>query len=200
MPVFTATISGLRFCKKRLINIGFYPCQPKETGSPEIKWLRLKYTLRISPAMSEPTDNWQQQAVFRIKKQRGLSAKWYLQSVRMKYLTKLTRKEVILYILKIFRQSFSLAEYRGGYIQYLQIDSKQCFIKTSIIMKPKNQILIIIVLFAALAWSITLNILQGDCIDRLIQQIRDLECVQQSITTPYTEGTEYMEEVQDGEE
>lgn len=67
-------------------------------------------------------------------------------------------------------------------------------------MKPKNQILIIVVLFAALAWSITLNILQGNCIDRLIRKIRDLECVQQSITTPYTEGTEYMEEVQDGEE
>lgn len=26
-------------------SIGFYPCQPGETSSPEIKWLRLKYTL-----------------------------------------------------------------------------------------------------------------------------------------------------------
>lgn len=67
-------------------------------------------------------------------------------------------------------------------------------------MKPKNQILIIVVLFISLVWSITLNILQGNCIDRLIQQIRDMECVQQSFTTPYDiEEAKSMEGMEDEE-
>lgn len=67
-------------------------------------------------------------------------------------------------------------------------------------MKPKNLTLIIAALFAALVWSITLNILQGNCIDSLIQQLRDMEYIQRSITTPYSDEVENMEEQEDGEE
>lgn len=68
-------------------------------------------------------------------------------------------------------------------------------------MKPKNQILIIVVLLISLVWSITLNILQGNCIDRLILQIRDMECFQQSVTIPYNiEEVKNMEGMEDGEE
>lgn len=58
----------------------------------------------------------------------------------------------------------------------------------------------ILALFLLLVCSIILNFIQGNCIDSLIHQIRNLECTIQSMT-PYqieeaenTEGLEYETE------
>lgn len=62
-------------------------------------------------------------------------------------------------------------------------------------MKQQNSNIYILVLSALLACSIILNFIQGNCIDSLIRQIRNLEYIQSA--TPYpTEGTENMEDVE----
>lgn len=58
----------------------------------------------------------------------------------------------------------------------------------------------ILALFLLLVCSIILNFIQGNCIDSLIHQIRNLECTIQSVTsyqieeTENTEGMEYETE------
>lgn len=59
-------------------------------------------------------------------------------------------------------------------------------------MKQQNSNIYILVLFALLLCSIILNFLQGDCIDSLIQQIRNQEYIQLTTPSPIEE-TENME-------
>lgn len=66
-------------------------------------------------------------------------------------------------------------------------------------MKQEKPDICILVLLALLVCSIILNFIQGDCIDSLIKQIKDLEYSQSVI--PYHYGdTENEEEVLYGKE
>lgn len=67
------------------------------------------------------------------------------------------------------------------------------------VMKQEKSDIRILVLLALLVCSIIFNFIQGDCIDSLIKQIRDLEYVQQVIPYHY-EDMENEKEVWHGEE
>lgn len=66
-------------------------------------------------------------------------------------------------------------------------------------MKQEKSDICILVLLALLVCSIILNFIQGDCIDSLIKQIKDLE-YSQSVIPYHYEDTENEEEVLYGKE
>ena len=65
-------------------------------------------------------------------------------------------------------------------------------------MKPRKQNLIIAVLLMLLVWSVILNILQGEQIEKLMKEVKDMEYTQSIISSQIQqledqEGVEYGE-------
>lgn len=65
-------------------------------------------------------------------------------------------------------------------------------------MKPRKQNLIIAALLILLAWSIILNLLQGEQVERLMKEMEDMEYIQ-SILSSQIQELEETEGVADGE-
>lgn len=65
-------------------------------------------------------------------------------------------------------------------------------------MKPRKQNLIIASLLLLLIWSITLNLLQGEQVDRLMKEMEDMEYVQ-SVLSAQLQELEGQEDVEYGE-
>lgn len=63
-----------------------------------------------------------------------------------------------------------------------EIDKKQCFI-IAITMKQQKKNLMIALLVLALIWSIIINLLQSAQVDRLMNQVEDLEYLQTVLTS-----------------